>query len=114
MEDSNAESGSRDNAVWLSHMKCTVVPLQCAASNPPKSLYSLHRKDNACFSYLETLEQTVSKSIEVTVRKKQNLFAGFVTHMEDTRLSECVLFGELVGGAVPAVGNSQGLLYNLG
>ena len=27
------------------------------------------------------------------------LFAGFVARMEDTTLSKCVMFGELVGGA---------------
>ena len=27
------------------------------------------------------------------------MFAGFVAHMEDTRLPKCVMFGESVGGA---------------
>ena len=33
------------------------------------------------------------------MHKRRILFAGFVARMEDTRLSECVMFGELMGGA---------------
>ena len=40
-----------------------------------------------------------SESIESTLRRRGILFAGFVAGMEDTRLSRCVLFGELMGGA---------------
>ena len=39
------------------------------------------------------------ESIKVTLRKKRVLFAGFVVHMEDTRLPKYVMFGELMGGA---------------
>ena len=35
------------------------------------------------------------------------LFAGFVARMEDTRLPKCVMFGELVGGAVSAGGQEK-------
>ena len=47
----------------------------------------------------DTLSKTGSESIEVTLRRRWNLFAGFVARMEDTRLPKCVMFGELVGGA---------------
>ena len=38
------------------------------------------------------------ESIEVIMRRGRILFAGFVAHIEGTRLSKCVMFGELVGG----------------
>ena len=50
-------------------------------------------------SYLDTFIKTGSESIEVTLRRRWILFAGFVARMEDTRLPKCVMFGELVGGA---------------
>ena len=50
-------------------------------------------------SYLGTLVKTGSESIEVTLRRRRILFAGFVARMEDTRLPKCVMFGEMVGGA---------------
>ena len=37
--------------------------------------------------------------MEVALRWRGILFAGFVARMEDTRLPKCVIFGELVGGA---------------
>ena len=51
-------------------------------------------------SYLYTLLKTRSESIEATLRRRRILFAGFVVRMEDTRLPECVMFGEMVGGTV--------------
>ena len=51
--------------------------------------------------------ETGSGSIEATLRKRRNLFAGFVPRMEDTRLPKCVMFGELVGGAVSAGGEQE-------
>ena len=33
------------------------------------------------------------------MRRRRILFAGFVARMEDMRLSKCVMFEELVGGA---------------
>ena len=51
--------------------------------------------------------KTGSESIEATLRRRRwILFAGFVAHMEDTRLPKCVMFGELVGGA-GCVGGGQ-------
>ena len=50
-------------------------------------------------SYLNTLVKTGNESIETTLRRRQILFAGFVTRMEDTGLPKCVMFGEIVGGA---------------
>ena len=43
--------------------------------------------------------KTGSESIEVMMRRRRILFAGFVARMEDTILQKCVMFGELVGGA---------------
>ena len=51
--------------------------------------------------------KTGSESIEATLRKRRILFAGFVARMEDTRLPKCVMFGELVGGAVSARGQEK-------
>ena len=48
-------------------------------------------------SYLDTLINTKSESIEATLRRRRILFAGFVARMEDTRLPKCVMFGEMVG-----------------
>ena len=42
--------------------------------------------------------KTRSESIEAIMRMRRILFAGFVTRMEDTRLTKCVMFGEMVGG----------------
>ena len=47
--------------------------------------------------YLDTLVKAGSESIEATLRRRRILFAGFVAHMEDTRLPKCVMFGEMVG-----------------
>ena len=50
-------------------------------------------------SYLDTLlVKTGSESIEATLRRRRILFAGFVARMEDTRLPNCVMFGEMVRG----------------
>ena len=57
-----------------------------------------HNRADHPISYLDTLIKTGSESIEATLRRRRILFAGFVARMEDTRLPECVLFGELVGG----------------
>ena len=43
--------------------------------------------------------KTGNGSIEATSRRRRILFAGFVAHMEDTRLPKCMIFGELVVGA---------------
>ena len=45
------------------------------------------------------LIKTRNESIEVTIRRRWILFAGFVARMEDTIPPKCVMFGELVGGA---------------
>ena len=57
-------------------------------------------------SNLDTLLKTGSESIEATLRRRRILFAGFVARMEDTRLPKCVMFGEMVGGAI-CVGNQE-------
>ena len=58
-----------------------------------------HNRGDHPISYLDTLMKTGSESIEVTLRRRRILFAGFVARMEDTRLPTCVMLGEMVGGA---------------
>ena len=58
-----------------------------------------HNRADHPISYLDTLIKTGSESIEVTLRRRRILFAGFVARMEDTRLPKCVVLGELMGGA---------------
>ena len=50
-------------------------------------------------SYLGTLIKTGSESIEAILLRRRSLFAGFVVHMEDTRLPKCVVFRQLMRGA---------------
>ena len=57
-----------------------------------------HNRADHRISYLDTLIKTGSESIETTLRRRRILFGGFVARMEDTRLSNCVMFGEMVGG----------------
>ena len=57
-----------------------------------------HNRADHPISYLDTLIKTTNESIEVTLRRRRILFAGFVARMEDTRLPKCGMFGELVGG----------------
>ena len=57
-----------------------------------------HNRADHPISYLDTLIKTGRESIEATLRRRRILFAGFVAHMEDTRLPKCVMFGEMVGG----------------
>ena len=69
------------------------------------------RKNNGAdhpVSFPGTLIKTGGKSIEATLRRRWILFAGFVARMEDTRLPNCVMFGELVGGAGCVVGQEKG------
>ena len=61
-------------------------------------------------SYPDTLIKTGSETIEPTLRRRRILFAGFVAHMEDTRLPTCVMFGELVGGAGCVGGQDKRLI----
>ena len=58
-----------------------------------------HNRADHPVSNPDTLVKTGSESIEVTLRRRPILFAGFVTRMEDTRLPKSVMFGDLVGGA---------------
>ena len=105
-QDPDAKSrDTRDNAVRLRHVEPARVPLRHAALSPPQVLDSLcigWQNNNIAdhpISYLDTLLKTGSESIEATLRRRRILFAGFVAHMEDTRLPKCVMFGESVGGA---------------
>ena len=57
-------------------------------------------RNNDCndhpISYLDTLVKTGSESIEAIMRRRWIMFPGFVARMEDTRLSKCAMFGELL------------------
>ena len=66
-----------------------------------------HNRADWSISYLGTLTKMESESIEVTSRRRRILFAGFVARMEDTRLSKCVMFVELVRGAGCAGGQEK-------
>ena len=44
-------------------------------------------------SHLDTVIKTGSESTETTLRRRRILFAGFVAHMEDTRLPKSVMCG---------------------
>ena len=55
-----------------------------------------HNRADHSSSYLDTLMKTGSESIETIMRRRRILFAGFVARIEDTRLSKCVMFEELV------------------
>ena len=47
----------------------------------------------------DTLKKTGIDIIEVIMRRRRILKAGFVAHMEDTRRSKWLMLGELIGGA---------------
>ena len=89
------------------------MSLRHAAPSPPQFPHSLHlgwRKDNCTdhpISYLDTLIKAGSENIEAAIRRSQILFTGFVARMEDTRLSKCEMFGELVGGVGCAGGQEK-------
>ena len=80
------------------------MPLRHAAPSPPRFLtlcigWRKHNRADHPISYLDTLIKTGSESIEVNLRRRRILFAGFLARMEDTKLPKCMMLGELVGGA---------------
>ena len=80
------------------------MPLQHAAPAHHRFLtrrirWRKHKRADHPISYLDTLINTGSESVEATLRRWRIFFAGFVARMEDTRLPKCVMFGEMVGGA---------------
>ena len=97
---------TRDNAVRLRHVEPARVLYSYdtlrRAHHRFLTRYIGWRKHNRAdhpISYLDTLIETGSETIEATLRRRWILFAGFVARMEDTRLPKCVMFGEMVGGA---------------
>ena len=93
-------------------MEPTLVQLRYAATSPPHFLircigWRKHTRTDHSISYVETLLKTESESIEATLRKRRILFAGFVARMENTKLSKCVMFGELVWGTVSSGGQEK-------
>ena len=104
-QDPNAKCrATQDNAVRLRHVEPVRVPLRHAAPSPPQLPSSLHRLTKAQsprppdFLSRHCYEDGESESIEVTLRRRRILFAGFVGRMEDTRLPKCVMFGEMMEG----------------
>ena len=71
--------------------KLLYILLQCLG-------WRKRKRDDHTLSYADALAKTASESIEVIVRKRRILFAGFVARMGEERLPQRVLFGELVGG----------------
>ena len=67
-----------------------------------------HNRADHPISYLDTLIEAGSESIEAPLRRRQILFAEFVTRMEDTRLPKCVMFVELMGGTGCGGGQKEG------
>ena len=65
-----------------------------------------HNRADHPVSYLNMLVTTGSESIEAILRRRRILFAGFVARMEDTKLPNCVMFGEMVG-SVGCVGGQE-------
>ena len=57
-----------------------------------------HNRADHPISYLDTLVNTGSVSINATLPRRRILFAGFVARMEDTTLPKCVMFGKIVRG----------------
>ena len=76
-----------------------MIPFQRWRCVEPK-----HNRTDPLLFYLDTLVKTGSEGIKAVLRKRRILFARFVARMEDTRLPKCVVFRELVGGAVSAGG----------
>lgn len=64
-------------------------------------------------SYLNTLVKTRSRSIKATLGMRKTLFAGFAVRTEDRRLPKCVMFGEIVGGAISAEGGGKVCGWNV-
>ena len=58
-----------------------------------------HNRADHPISYLDTLITTGSDNIEATLRRRRILFAGFVARIENARLPQCLMFGEMLGGA---------------
>ena len=61
----------------------------------------------------DTLAKTASESIEAIVRRRRILFAGFVARIEEERLLQRVMFGELVGGKGYSGGQEKNWLAHL-
>ena len=66
-----------------------------------------HSRADHLISYLYTLNKTGSESIEATLRRRRILFAGLMARMGDTRLPNCGIFGEMVGGACCVKGQEK-------
>ena len=101
---SNPDAQRRDtrgNAVQLRHMEPARVPLLHAAPTAHRRFltgcidWCKNNRADYPISCLGTLIKTGSESIEVTLRGRWLLIAGFVARMEDTRL---VVFVRRIGG----------------
>ena len=56
------------------------------------------KRDDHTLSYDDALANTASEGIEVIVRKRRKLFAGFVPRTGEKRLPQRVMFEELLFG----------------
>ena len=56
------------------------------------------KRDEHTLSHADALAKTASGSMEAIVRERWILFAGFVVRVGGKRLTQRVMFGELVGG----------------
>ena len=77
--------------VRLRHVEPARLPLRQACRAHYRFLtrcigWRKHNRADHPVSYLDTLLETGSESIEATLRRRRILFAGFVARMEDTRL----------------------------
>ena len=80
------------------------MPLRHAAPSPPQFTDALVGETTIEFDHpifdQDTVMRTGRKGIEATMRWRRILFAGFMAPcMKDSRLVECVMFGEPMGGA---------------
>ena len=64
-------------------------------------------------SYADALAKTASESIEAIVRKRRILFAEFVARMEEERMPQRVMFGELVVGKDYSGGQEKNWMVHL-
>ena len=71
------------------------------------------KRGDHTLSYADAVAKTASESIEAIVRKRRISFSGFLARMEEERLIQRVMFGELVGGEGYAGGQERDWMAHL-
>ena len=107
--------GTRDNAVRLRHVEPARAQLWHAAPSLPQfpdSLYWLaktqsRRPSDSLSGHFHDDGKREHRVSEAIMSRRYIRFAGFMVRMEDTRLPKCVMFVELVGGAVRVGGQGK-------